>query len=164
MRRGFLAIERQTTRLALVSACLLLAFVSLLGLWQVVARFVLEQPSTWTEEAMRRLLIWAVMLGVVAAFREGALVSVDLMLRLSRGRFRAFVRALIAVVSLVFLAVVLWFGIDLSWRVRFQTFASLDFIRMSWGYAAVPVGAALAMLAVIGQWLEPRSTELDSAR
>ena len=145
-------------------ACVLLAVVCLLGLWQVVARFVLSQPSTWTEEAMRRLLIWSVMFGIAAAFRRGALVSVDLMLRLSRGHWRRVVRLVIAVSTLVFLVVLLWYGIDLVWRVRFQTFASLDGISMSWGYAAVPVGAALSIISMIGHLLDPIDDELQNAQ
>jgi len=82
MKRIILQVERYTTGLSLHAACILLGLISVLGLWQVAARFILEQPSSWTEEVMRRLLIWMVMLGTVAAFRQGALVSVDLMLRL----------------------------------------------------------------------------------
>ena len=77
MKKTFLRLDRALTGLCLTLACLLLALISCLGLWQVTSRFVLSQPSTWTEEAMRRLLIWMVMLGVVAALRHGALVSVD---------------------------------------------------------------------------------------
>ncbi len=58
--------------------------MSCLGLYQVLVRFVFNQPSPWSEELIGRLLIWAVALGIVAGFRQGALVSVDLMLRLSR--------------------------------------------------------------------------------
>ena len=133
------------------------------NMWQVLTRFVLSQPSSWTEEVMRRLLIWCVMLGVVVAFRRGALVSVDLMLRTSRGAWRRIVRALIAGVSLVFLAVIVWFGTDLAWRVRFQTFASIE-LSMAWAYAALPVGALLSMLAVAAQWLDPMNEELETAQ
>ncbi len=163
MKSLLLALDRRLSGLALNLACLLLALICVLGLWQVLARFVFSQPSTWTEEAMRRLLIWCVMLGVVVAFRRGALVSVDLMLRLSRGWWRRVVRSLITLSSLAFLAVLLWFGIDLAWRVRFQTFASLD-LSMAWAYAALPVGAALAMLAVLAQHLDPMNEELESAQ
>jgi TRAP-type C4-dicarboxylate transport system permease small subunit len=41
----------------------------------LVARFVLSQPSTWTEESMRRLLIWMVMLGTVVALASLWLVT-----------------------------------------------------------------------------------------
>jgi TRAP-type C4-dicarboxylate transport system permease small subunit len=162
MRRTLLQLDRWLTGLAWTLACLLLALISTLGLWQVLARFVLSQPSTWTDEAMRRLLIWMVMLGVVVAFRRGALVSVDLMLRLSRGWWRQVVRWTITVTALAYLAVLLYYGIDLVTRVRFQTFASME-LSMAWAYAALPVGAALAMVAVVAHHLNPLHEELETA-
>ena len=163
MRALVLAVDRRLTDLALHAGCVLLAVICGLGLWQVLTRFILSQPSSWTEEVMRRLLIWCVMLGVVVAFRRGALVSVDLMLRTSRGAWRRAVRALIAIVSLAFLAVIVWFGVDLAWRVRFQTFASIE-LSMGWAYLALPVGALLSMLAVAAQWLDPMNEELETAQ
>jgi TRAP-type C4-dicarboxylate transport system permease small subunit len=163
MRDLILAVDRRLTDLALHAACALLAVISVLGLWQVLTRFILSQPSSWTEEVMRRLLIWCVMLGVVGALRRGALVSVDLMLRKSRGAWRSVVRAVIALCSLAFLAVIVWFGTDLAWRVRFQTFASIE-LSMGFAYAALPLGAALAMVAVVAQWLDPMNEELESAQ
>jgi TRAP-type C4-dicarboxylate transport system permease small subunit len=162
-RETLLAVERRVTDLTLNLACVLLAVICCLGLWQVLARFVLSQPSTWTEEAMRRMLIWCVMLGVVVAFRRGALVSVDLMLRVSRGGWRRLLRAVITFTSLAFLAVLLWYGIDLAWRVRFQTFASME-LSMAWAYAALPVGAGLAILAVLAQHIDPMNEELENAQ
>jgi TRAP-type C4-dicarboxylate transport system permease small subunit len=163
MRQLILRIDRYTTGLSLHIACLLLAVISCLGLWQVVSRFVFEQPSTWTEEAMRRLLIWTVMLGVVAALRQGSMVSVDLMLRLSKGQWQRTVRWIITLFNLSFLSVVLFFGLQLIQRVRFQTFASMD-LSMSWAYGALPAGALLGLLAVVAQHLDPRSEELETAQ
>ena len=163
MKKMFLRLDRVLTGACLYLACVLLAVIACLGLWQVTSRFVLSQPSTWTEESMRRLLIWMVLLGVVAAFRQGALVSVDLMLRVSRGASRNTVRTIITAVNLAFLSVVLYFGIDLVWRVRFQTFASMD-ISMGWAYAALPVGALLGLVAVIAHHLDPHDEELATAQ
>ena len=163
MRRAFLAFDRRLTGFAWTVAGLLLAVVCFLGLWQVVSRFVLSQPSSWTEEIMRRLLIWTVMLGAVVAFRRGAMISVDLMLRLSSGRWRTLLRALVAAATLAFLLCVLWFGIDLAWRVRHQTFSSVD-LSIAWAYAALPVGAALGIVAVIAQYLDPVNEELETAQ
>ena len=163
MRTLLMRADRLLTGLALNLACVLLAVICVLGMWQVLARFVFSQPSVWTEESMRRLLIWCVMLGVVAAFRHGALVSVDLMLRLSRGAWQRVVRTLITAASLAFLAVLIWFGTSLAWRVRFQTFASME-LSMAWAYAALPVGALLAVVAVLAHHADPRNTELDNAQ
>jgi TRAP-type C4-dicarboxylate transport system permease small subunit len=162
MRHLLILLDRHSTRAVWAAACALLAFIACLGLWQVLARFVLSQPSTWTEEAMRRLLIWMVMLGTVVAFRRGALVSVDLMLRLATGTWRRIVRGLITGSALAYLVVLLWFGIDLVIRVRFQTFASME-LSMGWAYAALPVGAALSLLAVLAHHVDPVNEELETA-
>lgn len=163
MKTIILAVDRRITGLCLSMACAILAVISCLGMWQVIARFVFSQPSTWTEEIMRRLLIWMVMLGVVVALRQGALISVDLMLRVSRGAWRHTVRWIITTVNLTFFAVVLWFGVDLVWRVRFQTFASLE-LSMAWAYAAIPVGALLGLLATVAHHADPRNEELATAQ
>lgn len=163
MRQTVLQLEGRLTGAASGLACALLAVISLLGLWQVVARFVFSQPSTWTEEMMRRLLVWCVMLGIVLAFRRGALVSVDLALRTSTGHWRKVLRRFITGTALAYLAVLVWFGINLTWRVRFQSFAALD-LSMAWGYAALPVGALLCMAAVLANHLDPIYEELDNAQ
>lgn len=163
MRDLLLRLDRRLGNLALNLACALLVVICALGLWQVVSRFVLEQPTPWTEEAMRRLLIWCVMLGTVVAFRRGALVSVDLMLRKTRGATHRALRGLITAVSLAYLALILWYGVDITWRVRFQTFASME-LSMAWAYAALPVGAALALLAVLAHHVDPVDAELESAQ
>ena len=163
MRHTILTLDRWITGAAWTLACLLLATISCLGMWQVVARFVLSQPSTWTEESMRRLLIWMVMLGTVVAFRRGALVSVDLMLRTARGAWLATVRWVITLTALAYLSVLVWFGINLVTRVRFQTFASME-LSMGWAYAALPVGAAMAMLAVVAHHIAPINEELEAAQ
>ena len=163
MKSAILLIDRVLTGLATYVACLLLAIVSCLGLWQVLSRFVLSQPSVWTEEVLRRLLIWCVMLGVVVAIRHGAMVSVDLMVRLSKGAWKQVVRFVIWLSTSAFLASILWFGVSLSWRVRFQTFASME-ISMGWAYAALPAGAALGLIAVLANYLDPMNEELESAQ
>jgi TRAP-type C4-dicarboxylate transport system permease small subunit len=161
MVKWILAIDRVVTNAVWALAAFLLASISVLGLYQVLIRFVFNQPSPWTEEVIGRLLIWTVALGVVAAFRQGALVSVDVMLRWSRGRWRQVVRLIILVVTAVFLGLLAWLGYDLAWRIRFQTFASMP-ISISWAYLAFPIGATFSLLAVLAHYFDPINRELES--
>lgn len=161
MVKWLLAIDRIVSNAIWALAATLLAVISALGLYQVLMRFVFNQPSPWTEEIIGRVLIWTVALGVAAAFRQGALVSVDAMLRWSRGRWREVVRLIILTVSVTFLGLLAWLGYDLAWRIRFQTFASLP-ISMSWAYLALPVGATFSLLAVVAHYLDPVNRELES--
>jgi len=160
LSRLILAIDRRVTSAVWLVAALLLGLLACIGLYQVLIRFIWNQPSPWTEELIGRLFVWCVMLGVVAAFRQGALVSVDLMLRLSRGAWHRVVRLLILVVSLAFLGVLAWYGFDLAWRIRFQTFATLP-LSIAWAYLALPVGALFSMLAVLANHLDPINRELE---
>jgi TRAP-type C4-dicarboxylate transport system permease small subunit len=160
LSRLILAIDRYVNGAVWTLAALLLALLACIGGYQVLTRFIWNQPSPWSEELIGRLFVWCVMLGTVAAFRQGALVSVDLMLRTSRGAWRRFVRGLITVVTLAFLAVLAYYGFDLAWRVRFQTFATLP-LSISWAYLALPVGALLSMLAVLAHHLDPVNRELE---
>ena len=161
MKTCFLAIERRLTALIIVIACVLLGIASTLGMYQVLTRFIFGQPSTWSEIAIRLILIWMVMFGVVVAFREGAQISVDLMYRLS-GRYQRLLHLLITTVILLFLGVIIWYGIDITWRTRFQEIGGMEFLPMSVGYAALPVGAAFAILAAIANFLDPRHAELET--
>jgi TRAP-type C4-dicarboxylate transport system permease small subunit len=163
LARALLAIDRRVTNAVWLLASLLLAVLALIGGYQVLIRFVWNQPSPWTEELIGRLFVWCVMLGVVAGFRQGALVSVDLMLRLSKGAWLKIVRLVILAVTLVFLAVVTWYGFDLAWRIRFQTFATLP-MSIAWAYLALPVGALFSMLAVVANYIDPLNRELELAK
>ena len=161
MKTCFLAIERRLTALIIVIACLLLGIASTLGMYQVLTRFIFGQPSTWSEIAIRLVIIWMVMFGVVVAFREGAQVSVDLMYRLS-GRFRRPLHFLLTLIAVLFLSVLIWYGIDIAWRTRFQEIGGMEFLPMSVGYAALPVGAFFAIIAAIANFLDPRHADLET--
>ena len=76
MKALFLSVEKWTTRIALGLACLMLVIASALGVFQIVTRFVLEQPAEWSEVLIRFSLIWMVFLGIPMAFRQGAMISV----------------------------------------------------------------------------------------
>ena len=57
MKSAFLSIERWSTRVAMAGACAMLALASVLGMFQIVMRFVLEEPAEWTEVLIRFSLI-----------------------------------------------------------------------------------------------------------
>jgi len=161
MKTQFLAFERRLTSIIIVAACVLLGIASSLGMFQVLTRFIFNQPSTWSEILIRLVIIWMVMFGVVVAFREGSQVSVDLMFRLS-GRFQRPLHFMITLVTVIFLGVLVWYGADIAWRTRFQEIGGIEFLPMSVGYAALPVGALFAIVATIANFLDPRHNELET--
>jgi TRAP-type C4-dicarboxylate transport system permease small subunit len=160
MVRIFLRFEEVVNRLVghAASACLVVAAVS--AFYQVVTRFIFEQPSTWSEALTRTCLIWMVFLGITIAFRQGALVAVDLCYRLASGRWQKLLQGFITLNSLILLGVIIWYGIQMTVRVRFQTLAGME-VPIAWAYAALPAGAAFSFLAVVAHHFDQRTTGLD---
>jgi C4-dicarboxylate transporter DctQ subunit len=162
MIRIFLRVESAINRVIghAASACLVVAAVS--AFYQVVTRFIFEQPSTWSEALTRTCLIWMVFLGITIAFRHGALVAIDLAYRSVSGRLQTLLQGFITLSSISLLGVILWFGIQMTWRVRFQTLAGLE-VPIAWAYAALPVGAFFSLLAVIAHYIDRRTVGLEEA-
>ena len=55
----------------------LLISMSVIIIYQVFSRFVLEASLPWSEELTRYLMIWAVFIGASLALRNGALIGVE---------------------------------------------------------------------------------------
>lgn len=131
------------------------------GFYQVIARFILHAPADWSEAWTRSALIWTVMLGIVLAFRHGAMLSVDMLHGFLSLRNKRRLEHLILLICIAFLGFLAWVGGLMTWRVRFQTMPSLD-ISISWVYVAIPIGSALAILAVLAHWSEgPHQAAID---
>jgi TRAP-type C4-dicarboxylate transport system permease small subunit len=149
----FLAIERRLTRLALELAILAMALVVCLTFYQVVTRFVFGHPSAWSEVAARSAMIWMIFLGLAAAFRYGSMIAVDFLVDISPEAIRRVLFVIIAIASLVFLAILIWYGTAMTLRVRGQNLAGMH-TSIAWVYAAIPVGSALSVLGVISRLIE----------
>lgn len=154
------AVDRVVFNVTLTLAMALLVTMAAVSFYQVTTRFVFEQPSTWSEVTSRSLQIWMVYLGLVAAFRTGSLMAVDMLQRLAPKGLKIVVMCAIAGLSLGVLAVMFWFGWAMAERVRFQTLAGVDNpftgggISIALVYTAIPVGAALSIVAVIARLAE----------
>jgi TRAP-type C4-dicarboxylate transport system permease small subunit len=164
MRQLFLRVERATTFTALVGACAMLVVAAALGVFQILTRFVLEQPAEWTEVLIRFSLIWMVFLGIPLAFRQGAMVSVDVLYRWSPPRVRRALDAVVAIAALSLIGVIVWWGWDYAQRGGVQTMAGLESLSMFWAYLAMPVGGLFCVFGIVANWLDPQRNELDTAQ
>ena len=164
MKDTFLAVERRTTGFALLASCAMLAISAALGFWQIITRFLLEQPSEWTEVLIRFALVWMVFMGIAAAFRQGAMVCVDVLYRWSGLRTRRFLDWAVAAVSVLLLVLIVWIGWDYANRGSVQTVAGLESVSMFWAYLAMPVGGVFAILGAIGNALDPKREDLELAQ
>lgn len=163
MKNTFLKIEHATTTLALWGACAMMVVAASLGFFQIVTRFVLERPAEWTEVLIRFSLIWMVFLGIPAAFRQGAMVSVDVVYRWSSPRGQRTLDYLAGLAALVLIAVIIWWGWDYANRGKVQSMIGLEGVSMFWAYLAMPVGGLFSVIGIIGSIVNPQHRELETA-
>ena len=164
MKNAFLTFERWTTFIAMLGACAMLTLASALGMFQIVTRFVLEQPAEWTEVLIRFSLIWMVFLAIPAAFRQGAMVSVDVLYRWSPPRIKRVLDWVVSLAALALIGVIIWWGWDYSVRGGVQSMAGLESVSMFWAYVAMPVGGVFSAIGILGNLVDPQRLELETAQ
>jgi TRAP-type C4-dicarboxylate transport system permease small subunit len=164
LKENFLRFERWATGVAMAMACAMMVIAASLGAFQIVTRFVLEQPAEWTEILIRMSLIWMVFLGIPAAFRQGAMVSVDVLYRWSPPKMRRVLDWVVCLAALALIAVIIWWGWDYAKRGSVQSMAGLEEVSMFWAYLAMPVGGLFCVIGIIGNLLDPVRMELETAQ
>ena len=121
--------------------------------WQVVTRFLLNSPSSYTEELATYLLLWISLLGAAYALRQSAHLGIDVVTsRFSlEGKRRARVASYVVVA--VFSLVALVIGGGMLVRVTFelgQRSAAFQ-VPMGFVYLVLPLsGLLMAYYAAVG--------------
>jgi TRAP-type C4-dicarboxylate transport system permease small subunit len=164
MKTHFLQFERYCTAFCMAVACAMLAISASLGLFQIFTRFVIERPAEWTEVLIRFSLIWMVFMGVPAAFRQGAMVSVDVLYRWSPDKIKRILDFVVCFAALLLVAVIIFWGWDYALRGRVQTVIGLEGVSMFWAYVSMPIGGMFCVISIIGNLIDPQRLELETAQ
>jgi len=116
---------------------------------QVVFRYMLGSPLSWSEEVSRYMFVWLSYLGAYVAILRNAHIGVDYV----TSRFSpTAVRVLNVVLTLIIigtLGFVAYHGAFLTLDNLGANWWTVPFLSMSLPYAAVPVGACLMIVALI---------------
>jgi len=95
-------------------------------------------------------------------FRMGGMITVDMMRRLMPERYQRAHETVILVITLGFLALLGYWGIDYARRGSVQTIIGLESLSMFWAYLAIPVGCFCAALSCIAYYVEPRPEVVEA--
>lgn len=132
---------------------ILLSAMVLTVTWQVVSRYLLSSPSSWTEEVARYLLIWIGMLGAAYAFRTRMHIGLDLLPKKLTGQAARRLHWFTLGVIILFALVVLVYGgtslVLLTWQLH-QTSAALE-LPISFVYSVIPLtGIVIVLYSLAG--------------
>ena len=135
-----------------VMLALLMASMVLCVTWQVISRYLLGDPSSWTEELARFLLVWIGLLGASYAYHAKMHLGVDIFTRRFSGNAALLHARFVHAVVILFAATVLVYGglqlIGLTYELR-QYSPALG-IPMAFVYCCLPLsGVMMIFYAVI---------------
>lgn len=140
-----------------VDRILAVALVVLMGgavlnvLWQVITRWVLDDPSSYTEELARYLLIWVGLLGAAYAAGKKMHLAIDILPTKLKGRNRHILEIVIDGFILLFAVFVMIVGgirlMSLTLLMG-QTSAALG-VQLGYVYSVIPLaGFLIAFYAI----------------
>jgi TRAP-type C4-dicarboxylate transport system permease small subunit len=139
------------TRSTDIAATLLLIIVTALNLTQVLGRYAFNTGFSWTEEAMRYLMVWLMMLGSVACIFRAEHMALSTLENLVHPAKARYVRSALYSIAAVFCLFVLIYGWPLAMRNAAQV-APASGIPMIYPYLALPVGAFLMLVQITLTW------------
>jgi TRAP-type C4-dicarboxylate transport system permease small subunit len=117
-------------------------------LWQVFTRFILKNPSTWTEELAVFMLIWVALLGAAVALSRGAHLGIDYFVgKLSiRKRIYTEIFVFLCITAFSFCVMILG-GIGLVMRtLQLNQLSPALGIKVGYVYLAVPISGFFFVL------------------
>jgi TRAP-type C4-dicarboxylate transport system permease small subunit len=152
-RRAASVVERIETALI---ALLVLAMVVLAGA-QIVLRNFFDTGFAWADPLLRAMVLWAAMLGALAAARDDKHIGLDLLTHFLYGRTKRVARVIALLFAAAVSAAMAWYGFDLV-EVDYGGGTAIAGIP-GWVIEAIlPVGfALLAIRLAIRAFMPPKS-------
>ena len=122
------------------------AAMVILVVWQVFTRYILKNPSTWSEELVSYLFAWMALFGASLTVSERGHMNIPVVVEKMSPAMQKFLALLAEVIIFLFSAVVLvWGGYAISNLAMGQMTSSLG-IAVGVFYIALPISGVLNMI------------------
>lgn len=137
--------------------------------WAVFTRFILNDSSSWAEEAARYLSIWSVFIGASLGARRGAHIGIEAFSLALPKKIQPYVAVVTTLICISFCCAISYIGYDYVMRLA-QTgqLSAAMRIPIVWAYAAVPVGCLLMtvryLIILAEQIAKLRASSADGER
>lgn len=147
-------IERIETA---IIATLVLAMVVLAGA-QILLRNLFETGFAWADPLLRAMVLWAAMLGALAAARDDKHIGLDLLTHFLHGRTRRVVRTIALLFAAAICAAMAWYGGNLV-AVDLDGGTKIGAIPGWVVELILPVGFALLALRLAWRAFQPQRSD-----
>ena len=123
------------------------------GTWQIFTRWILKNPSTFTDEFLRYVLIWASMLGSAYCFYKDEHLALDLVKDRVKGSVRSVLMIFIEAAILFFVCYVFIYG-GMQLAGTATTKSSVMRIPFRLLYACLPISGIFIVIARVIKYIQ----------
>ena len=128
--------------------CVLISALSIITFSQVVARYVVEAPLSWSEELARFLLLWLAMLSSADAFKIKSHFALQFVTKIVPSKIQKIISVLVALLVISFLSVFVFYSIKFVLGVKGHLAPALQ-IPMEIPYSSSIAGSSLMLYYVV---------------
>ncbi len=141
------AIKRKIDLILAWALIIIMAAMTLNVLWQVFSRFILQNPSSFTDELARYMLVWIGILGAAYVSGQKMHLAIDLLSTKLKRKSKSYLEIFIQLSVFIFSFAVMVIGgirlVYITMKLN-QISASLQ-VSLGYVYLVLPISGALMM-------------------
>ncbi|MGY0836216.1 TRAP transporter small permease [Aerococcus urinaeequi] len=127
-----------------------MAALTLLVIWQVFTRYILNHPSTWSEELAAYMFAWVTVFGAAYVFGKREHMNIPVIVERFSSVHQNSLQILAEILNLIFaLTVMVYGGFEITKLTMGQLSSSLP-LQMGYFYMCIPIsGIFIALYSVL---------------
>jgi TRAP-type transport system small permease protein len=125
---------------------------------QVIFRFIIQQPISWSEEVARYVFVGIIWMGAAVLVKDDGHPGMDLLTRSLPSSWRRAIRILVNLLVAATLGTVVVTGGQLMYANMSQPSPAME-LPMGIPYAAIPLSAAIMLLNLVFYVFFPKQAE-----
>ena len=134
---------------AIVAAVIMTIMIFL----QVIFRYLLKAPLSFSEELARYMFVWSVAMGAALALRKRKHIGVEAFVQWLPVRLRDQAKIVGSLLSLLFFGLLVWYGFVMVGATMDQLSPALQ-LPMGYVYLAIPSSGVVLFVCEIANFLE----------
>lgn len=117
----------------------LITVMVLLVLWQVITRYIFNNPSSFSEALTRYMFVWLILVTSTYAFGNREHMRIEVLLSKLTGTKQKCVNIIIEIINIIFAACIMTFGGSVITRMQMVQMDSSLHIPMGVIYSIIPI-------------------------
>lgn len=126
-----------------------LAFLTLLAVWQVITRYLLNDSSTWSEELASYMFAWVTLLGAAYVFGQMGHMNIPILIERLSQKMQKYLMVIIQLIILAFAVIVLIYGGSQITSLTMGQMSSSLGVPMGYFYLSLPISGVFTAIYTV---------------